>query len=313
MPPLFYPLRLVVLFTVPFLARTQATTQGAAPLAVLEIRSTTQGFVPPHWTNSTNHAIESPPQKVLVATGELKLDSGLKSLQHWDSMDTAGCTPAVFFDREQQTEIWLQPTAASGDRGSTPTNKWNTRSEHKGDSSVVAAAFKIQHLGPYDDQIREYGTITSSSGKVWLDRNIGASQRATSSFDAAAYGHYFRWTEINASGPYAGSGPGKICPTGFRLPNAAEWLAEFPAIIASNDCAQNAFNHLLLPLAGYRSDRMAGDATTGGSSHPEVRSYLWSSSAITADAAQRLFFSAEGAGIGNDKKSYSYSVRCLKD
>ena len=310
----FYPLRLVVLFVLSFLLKIQGTAQRIAPFVVLEIRSTTQDFVARHWTNSTHDPIESPPQRVLVETTEETLDTGLKSPQHWESKDTAGCTPAVLFDWEQQTEILLYPTAvAAGDRSSTPINKRNTRLEHKGNAFVVAAPIKIKHLGPYDNQVREYGTITSSSGQVWLDRNIGASQRATSPRDTAAYGDYFRWTEINASGPYAGSGVGKICPTGFRLPNVAEWLAEFPSIIASNDCAQNAFNHLFLPLAGYRSKGMAGDVTTGGSSQSEVRSYLWSSSTLTSDAAQRLFFSADGAGIGNDKKSYSYSVRCLKE
>lgn len=38
-----------------------------------------------------------------------------------------------------------------------------------------------------------YGTVVSSTGKVWLDRNLGASRVATSSVDAASYGDYYQW------------------------------------------------------------------------------------------------------------------------
>lgn len=39
-----------------------------------------------------------------------------------------------------------------------------------------------------------YGTITSPhTGKVWLDRNIGASQVCTSISDSDCYGDYFQW------------------------------------------------------------------------------------------------------------------------
>ena len=38
-----------------------------------------------------------------------------------------------------------------------------------------------------------YGTVTTATGKVWLDRNLGATRVATSSTDAAGYGDYFQW------------------------------------------------------------------------------------------------------------------------
>ena len=38
-----------------------------------------------------------------------------------------------------------------------------------------------------------YGTVTTATGRVWLDRNLGATQVATSSTDAAAYGDYYQW------------------------------------------------------------------------------------------------------------------------
>jgi uncharacterized protein (TIGR02145 family) len=38
-----------------------------------------------------------------------------------------------------------------------------------------------------------YGTVVGAGGRCWLDRNLGASQVATSSTDAAAYGDLFQW------------------------------------------------------------------------------------------------------------------------
>jgi len=38
-----------------------------------------------------------------------------------------------------------------------------------------------------------YGTVSTATGRVWLDRNLGATRVATSSTDAAAYGDYYQW------------------------------------------------------------------------------------------------------------------------
>jgi len=38
-----------------------------------------------------------------------------------------------------------------------------------------------------------YGTVTGEDGKCWLDRNLGATQVATSYSDTASYGHYYQW------------------------------------------------------------------------------------------------------------------------
>jgi uncharacterized protein (TIGR02145 family) len=39
-----------------------------------------------------------------------------------------------------------------------------------------------------------YGTVTSpDTGRVWLDRNLGATQVCTSSTDSSCYGHLYQW------------------------------------------------------------------------------------------------------------------------
>ncbi len=45
----------------------------------------------------------------------------------------------------------------------------------------------------YNGSMVTYGTVESAGGLCWMDRNLGASQVATSSNDAAAYGDLFQW------------------------------------------------------------------------------------------------------------------------
>jgi uncharacterized protein (TIGR02145 family) len=52
----------------------------------------------------------------------------------------------------------------------------------------------------YGNQISftSYGTVTSPyTGKVWMDRNLGATQVATSANDAASYGNVYQWGRTN--------------------------------------------------------------------------------------------------------------------
>lgn len=55
----------------------------------------------------------------------------------------------------------------------------------------------------YGNQISftTYGTVTSPySGKVWMDRNLGATQVATSATDAASFGDLYQWGRANDGG-----------------------------------------------------------------------------------------------------------------
>lgn len=93
-----------------------------------------------------------------------------------------------------------------------------------------------------------YKTVTSpGTGKVWLDRNLGATQVCTSKDDSSCYGTYFQYgsdgksfieTE-NITDDYTTditvqerqtywnkSDSSSICPLGFRVPTKAELEAE---------------------------------------------------------------------------------------
>jgi hypothetical protein len=62
-----------------------------------------------------------------------------------------------------------------------------------------------------------YKLIASpNTGRVWLDRNLSATQVATTIGDSAAYGDYFPFSSNN-----------DICPADFSVPTEGE-LADSP-------------------------------------------------------------------------------------
>jgi hypothetical protein len=182
-----------------------------------------------------------------------------------------------------------------------------------------------------------------TTGKIWMDRNLGASQLATSSTDAASYGDLYQWgrgsdghqcrtssttttlssTDLPGNSNFIKSNSGNYdwrssqnnnlwqgvngvnnpCPSGYRIPTETELNAERASWSANNSIG--AFTSpLKLPLAGYRSH---GD----GSLNNESGDY-WSST-VGGTSARYLDFSDGNAGMTNDSRAFGFSVRCIKD
>ena len=185
------------------------------------------------------------------------------------------------------------------------------------------------------------GTVTSLTGRVWLDRNLGANRIATSSTDALAYGTYYQWgrptdghelvssntTSTLASSTIVGhdlfiktnSTPNdwlltqdntlwqntSPCPTGFRIPTEAKWRTERDSWISNN--AAGAFSWVLkLPLAGYRH-RQSGTLTDLGTT-----GRYWSSTTNGANV-RRLSVTLSSGSIANTSRAYGYSIRCIAE
>jgi uncharacterized protein (TIGR02145 family) len=60
-------------------------------------------------------------------------------------------------------------------------------------SSNGQALYFIDNKPQWGPLVSSTDVINSTTGKVWMDRNLGASQVATSSTDAAAYGDLYQW------------------------------------------------------------------------------------------------------------------------
>jgi uncharacterized protein (TIGR02145 family) len=184
----------------------------------------------------------------------------------------------------------------------------------------------------------------SSTGKIWMDRNLGASQVATSSTDANSYGDLYQWGRgsdghqcrnsattltlssidvpghgdfitINSS-PYDWRSPQNTnlwqgvngvnnpCPSGYRLPTETEINAERLSWGSQNDAGAFA-SPLKLPLAGSRFGSNPLNAVGSSGSY-------WSST-VSGTEARYLDFDSGNANMYTYYRAYGFSVRCLKD
>ncbi|MDA3820522.1 MAG: FISUMP domain-containing protein [Candidatus Delongbacteria bacterium] len=184
-----------------------------------------------------------------------------------------------------------------------------------------------------------------NTDKTWMDRNLGASQVATSSTDAAAYGDLYQWgraadghesrtsdtisTLSSSDDPGHGnfikndsisydwrspqndnlwqgvSGTNNPCPSGYRLPTEAEWEAERTSW-GSNDAAGAYGSSLKLPVAGYRNYSDGSLGNTGSEGH------YWSSTVDDTNARGIYFYSID-AYMGSYRRAGGCSVRCILD
>jgi hypothetical protein len=184
--------------------------------------------------------------------------------------------------------------------------------------------------------------INATTGKVWMDRNLGASQVATSETDSSAYGDLYQWgrrsdghqcrtsgtttslssTDQPSNGNFILAAPldwlspqndnlwqgvngvNNPCPFGYRLPTESELDAEFASWISTN--LNGAFvSPLKLSAAGFRD----GDGSLGGAG---VNGLYWGSTVFGA-GSRRLNSYSSGANLNASSRANGFSVRCIKD
>ncbi len=180
------------------------------------------------------------------------------------------------------------------------------------------------------------------TGRTWMDRNLGASQVATSYTDDAAYGDLFQWgrlsdghesrTSTTTNNSSSTDDPGHSlfilasndwrspandslwqgvdginnpCPPGFRLPTEAEFEAEFQSWTSSD--AAGAFNSpLKLTLTGARS-RMSGQIGNVGT----FAGYR--TSTVSGIASRVMGIGINNAQMGTRERADGNCIRCILD
>lgn len=183
------------------------------------------------------------------------------------------------------------------------------------------------------------------TGKTWMDRNLGASQVATSSTDALAYGDAYQWgrgsdghqcrnsatttTRSSTDKPSHGNfiitldtphnwrnpsndnlwkgvnGINNPCPNGYRLPTTAEWTSEINSWVSKK--SDGAFSSILkLPLTLNRYFE-------NGDGKSFNQGEYWASKGLTFGDVL-VFYNNRDAFIGGTIYfSMGSSVRCIKN
>jgi uncharacterized protein (TIGR02145 family) len=184
-----------------------------------------------------------------------------------------------------------------------------------------------------------------TTGLIWMDRNLGASQVATSSTDQNAYGDLYQWgrradghqcrtspttgTLSSVDQPAHGNfilapsapadwrspqntnlwqgvnGVNNPCPNGYRLPTETELNNERLSWISNNGSGAFA-SPLKWTLAG---DRYFSD---GSLTNVGTYGYCWSST-VSGTYSRYLRFNSSSASMYGYNRAYGLTVRCLKN
>ena len=192
-----------------------------------------------------------------------------------------------------------------------------------------------------------YNPVT---GQVWMDRNLGASQVATSSADAAAYGDLYQWGRA-ADGHEKRTSGTTTTNTTTTVPNVGntwdglfitEEATPFDWLTPQDNTLWQGVNGTNNPCpSGYRvptatewdAERISWNSNnaTGAYASPLKLTvagnrnriagdllddgsdgFYWSSN-VSGDDAIRIRFNSSDANVLTDNRSYGFPVRCLKD
>ena len=222
---------------------------------------------------------------------------------------------------------------------------------YEGYSTQDVRWYAFRCIGPYPGAIH-CGDVTEildvtnpTTQKTWMDRNLGASQAATDSTDALAYGDLYQWgrfadghqcrnsgttntlSSTNTPGhgnfiftsdpPYdwrstqndnlwqGVNGINNPCPSGYRIPTRTEWDSEHKSWNPKN--AAGAFaSPLKLPVAGNRKH------SDGLFDQVGTTGTYWSSTVHTTNSYY-LYFDNDSSVETTGSRAQGRSVRCIKD
>jgi uncharacterized protein (TIGR02145 family) len=194
------------------------------------------------------------------------------------------------------------------------------------------------------DEVDQVPTVVSATGRIWMDRNLGASRVATSMTDTEAYGYLYQWgrgkdghekrtsgttttlssTDVPGHDKFilAPSAPNdwrstqdnnlwqgidginNPCPSDFRVPTADEWQQEINSWNSQDD--DGAYGSpLKLVMAGGRYFADGSISNTYG--------LYWTTMSDGTRTVIGTGFAELYKYPGSSIHAEGYSVRCIKD
>ncbi|MFH1120690.1 MAG: hypothetical protein V1775_12785 [Bacteroidota bacterium] len=277
------------------MSQVAINTDGTTPdnSAMLDVKSTAKGFLPPRMTTTQRNAIAAPAEGLLV------YNTDEKALNMFTGTAWKSLIPVPDF------ECGLSVTVNHlVGRGVAPVLKTVT-----------------------------YGTVNGIAGeaaKCWITKNLGADQQATVVNDPteASAGWYWQfnrkqgykhdgttrtpnitWTNfINENLDWQAANDPCAIELGFgwRLPTVSEWT-NVDAGGNWNNYVDGFNSELNLHLAGLL------DYSNGSLLYRGANGYYWSSSRSNAASGWALVFGFGDIYIDNNSKTGGHSIRCIRE
>ena len=391
---LFVAITLIASYTLTAQVAITPDGSSAHASAMLDVKSTDKGFLPPRMTTIQRDAISSPADGLCIYNITTKCLEFYKAGAWAQICGGSGTPNAVYtigsggscanttlngtyytgiaLDASHTVTMDATVTAAGG--WSITTNTVNGYDFSGSGTFTGTGAQQVTLDGsgtPVANQTDNFTATADNSGgmctfnvnvtilpqvtnpftgRTWMDRNLGASQVATSSTDAAAYGDLYQWgraieghevrtssnTSINATTatPNAGNIWDGMFITEPDMPK--DWLAFqdntlWQGVSGTNNPCPSGFRipteaELEAEQLSWETNNAAGafgsvlkltvggyrNNSNGGFSFVGSYGYLWGST-VDGDQAIGLFFGPDGAMMGASVRAKGLSVRCIKD
>jgi uncharacterized protein (TIGR02145 family) len=288
-----------LLFGVSGTAQVGIGTTAPDANAILDVSSSSQGFLPPRMTNSQISAIASPVAGLTVFCTDCDCGAGAIYAYAGGGWHSVGITP-IFLTSCGSTQTYYHVCAA----GYT----WLDR--NLGASRVAQSSTDYQAYG----SLYEWGRQSDSHQCItWTATNAGTPVNGTTTtqcsggtcVNALFVVTYINWNNSDLpllwTYPKAANDP---CPSGYRVP----WHTELQALdnsFSPNNMTGAFASPVKMPVSGYRN------YNNGVLDYMSSRGFYWSSSFNGSTDAQYLYFTSDLSTMTSNQRAFGFSVRCI--
>lgn len=303
-------LTFLLFFGASLYAQVAVNTDDSQPdvSAMLDIKSTEQGFLPPRMNTIQRDAISSPAEGLIIYNTD---DNCIQIFQ--DPLWYNFCTQSVLPGPESDCPtippfLTADETAVVDVTNSTSGDTWmdrNLGAYNAARSSTDCWAYGNMYQWGRDSESHEYRSSGTTS-----DNASTAVPGAGNSWDGLFItepNSPYDWLSTQDATLWNGPGyTNNPCPAGYRLPTETELNNERLSWAPNNNSTGAYGSPLKLPVAGFRDFSNGVLLNVGSSGH------YWSST-VNSVYSQTLLFSSSNAFMVSNGRTYGFSLRCLKD
>jgi len=256
-----------------------------------------------------------------------------------DAQKTAITSPAAGLT------LWCTDCGSTGEMQVYNGSSWTNMAGGVASPAFVCGTSTVTFT--YNGTSVTYGTVSSTESKCWLDRNLGATQVATSTSDAASYGDLFQWgrgadghqisTSTTTTSLSTTDAPGNALfikvlstnpPNDWRNPQNNNLWQGVNGL--NNPCPYGfrlpTSTELIAERTSWTSNNAAGafastlklpmtigrNSNDGGFFGGQTYGYYWSST-VSGTGVQKLWINGSNANIDNNIRADGMSVRCIRN